>query len=78
MNRKELRELSKEMKRDLNAIVGYNIRLEREVRNLTREELAEITDLTTSHLGLIERGHRGATVVTLTKMSKVFQKPIDI
>ena len=61
----------------LDVMIGNNIRVEREARNLTRDELAEMMELTTSHMGLIERGERGATAVTMSKLSKVFDIPID-
>jgi len=61
----------------LDKIIGKNIRTERELRNITRDELAEVTDLTVSHLGLIERGERGATPVTLEKIVKAFGITID-
>lgn len=62
---------------NLDNTIGSNIRTERKARNLTRDELAEMLDLTTSHMGLIERGERGATAVTLSKLTKVLQMPID-
>ena len=61
----------------LDEIIGKNIRLERESRKLSRDELAEMMELTTSHMGLIERGERGATAVTLSKLSRAFDIPID-
>ena len=61
----------------LDEIIGKNIRLEREARKLSRDELAEMMELTSSHMGLIERGERGATAVTLSKLAKVFDIPID-
>ena len=61
----------------LDKTIGRNIRHERELRRITREELAEIIDLTTSHLGLIERGERGATPVTLEKLVRAFNISID-
>ncbi|MCL2188844.1 MAG: helix-turn-helix domain-containing protein [Defluviitaleaceae bacterium] len=68
---------SKQEKLNLDEIIGKNIRSERQSRNLSRDELAEMLDLTTSHMGLIERGERGATAVTLSKLTKVLQLPID-
>jgi len=44
---------------------------------MTRDELAAIIDLTVSHLGLIERGERGATPVTLEKIVRAFGITID-
>jgi len=61
----------------LDEVIGKNIRLEREARKLTRDELAEMMELTTSHMGLIERGERGATAVTLSKISRTFDIPVD-
>jgi len=61
----------------LDKIIGTNIRNERIVRNMTREELAEVVDLTVSHLGLIERGERGATPVTLEKVVRAFGITVD-
>ena len=61
----------------LDVIIGKNIRLERESRKLSRDELAEMMELTSSHMGLIERGERGATAVTLSRLSKSFDIPID-
>lgn len=68
---------SKQEKINLDEVIGKNIRTERQARNLSRDELAEMLDLTTSHMGLIERGERGATAVTLSKLTKVLQMPID-
>ncbi|MCL1884183.1 MAG: helix-turn-helix domain-containing protein [Defluviitaleaceae bacterium] len=61
----------------LDRIIGLNIRAERELRKMSREELAELLDLTVSHMGLIERGERGATAVTLEKLRRVFTISID-
>ena len=61
----------------LDEVIGKNIRIERESRKLTRDELAEMMELTTSHMGLIERGERGATAVTLSKISRTFDIPVD-
>ena len=68
---------SKQEKVNLDEVIGRNIRSERQARNLSRDELAEMLELTTSHMGLIERGERGATAVTLAKLTKVLQLPID-
>jgi len=47
------------------------------MRKMSRDELAETLDLTVSHMGLIERGERGATAVTLEKLAHVFSVQID-
>ncbi|MDR0273710.1 MAG: helix-turn-helix domain-containing protein [Clostridiales bacterium] len=71
------RALTKKIKGRLDKTIGQNIRKERELHKMTREELAEALDLTISHMGLIERGERGATAVTLEKLSRVFNLQID-
>jgi len=61
----------------LDKIVGMNIRKERELRKLTREELAEVLGRKATYIGLIERGVRGATPTTLRELAKFFDVPID-
>lgn len=70
-------DLTKQEKIQLDEVIGKNIRTERQARSLSRDELAEMLELTTSHMGLIERGERGATAVTLAKLSRVLQMPVD-
>ena len=43
--------------------IGRNIKMERNRRGISREEFAAMLDLSVAHLGLIERGERGATNV---------------
>jgi len=62
---------------ELDRLVGQNIRTERKSRNITQEELAETLGVATSHIGLIERGERGATGLMLLKLSRALDKPID-
>jgi len=69
--------MTRKRKDRLDRIIGKNIRTEREMRKMSREELAETLDLTVSHMGLIERGERGATAVTLEKLAHVFDVKID-
>jgi len=64
-------------KRNLDKVIGTNIKSERRLREVSREELAEILGLTISHIGLIERGERGATNVVLEKFAKSFNISID-
>jgi len=71
------RERTRESKLRVDSIIGQNVRAEREMRKMSRDELAEIMDLTVSHMGLIERGERGATAVTLEKLAKIFNVPVD-
>ena len=64
-------------KLQLDKRIGSSVRFEREQKGISREELAEMLDLTVSHLGLIERGERGVTALTLEKLSQVLKSPID-
>ncbi|MCL1864143.1 MAG: helix-turn-helix domain-containing protein [Defluviitaleaceae bacterium] len=71
------RALTRKNKDRLDRTIGQNIRAEREMRKMSREELAEALDLTVSHMGLMERGERGATALTLEKLAYVFDLKID-
>ena len=71
------RDFRRQNKVRIDSVIGQNIRSEREMRKMSREELSEIMDLTVSHMGLIERGERGATAVTLEKLGRTFDIPID-
>jgi transcriptional regulator with XRE-family HTH domain len=64
-------------KERLRVIMGENIRNERMARNMSIDELAELLELTSGFVGLIERGRRGATAHTLLKLSDIFGMPID-
>ena len=67
----------RQAKTQLDTIVGKNIRRERTLRNITRDDLAVLMNLTSSHMGLIERGERGATATTLVTLSKVLEVSTD-
>lgn len=64
-------------KNKLRVIIGENIRNERVSRNISTDELAEMLGLTPGFIGLIERGQRGATPITLFKLSNIFGMTID-
>lgn len=61
----------------LNKIIGQNIMRERLIRNMSREELAEIIGLSVAHLGLIEIGKRGLVAHTFYKLWCTFDIPIE-
>jgi len=67
----------REEKTYLDRIIGENIKSIRLIRSMSREELAGVIDLTVSHLGLIERGERGATPVVLDRLVKACGISID-
>lgn len=64
-------------KERLRIIIGENIRTERIARNISIDELAELLELTSGFVGLIERGQRGTTPNTLFKLADVFGSSID-
>ena len=64
-------------KENLKQIIGENIRKERISRNISVEELAEMLGLTAGFLGLIERGLRGTTQMTMFKLAGIFDVPMD-
>ena len=66
MNKKKLRE-----------IIGKNIRDQRIARSISIDELSEMLSLTSGFIGLIERGQRGATNLSLYKLSEIFDVTID-
>lgn len=51
-----------------NAIIGQKIRTVREKQKLSREKLAELSNISTQFLADIETGKKGMTVVTLKKI----------
>ena len=64
-------------KAGLRTKIGENIRNERQARNMSIDELAELLELTPGFVGLIERGQRGATAYTLFRLSAIFSVPVD-
>lgn len=58
-------------------IIGANIKRERTERNMSVEELARMLNLSPTFIGLIERGHRGAKLENLIKISDIFGITLD-
>ena len=77
MSNERKKKPSERDKRRMDAAIGKNIRKERTVRGFTRAELSAMLGVTQGHLGLIERGERGANSVNLWKMSRIFEIPVD-
>lgn len=57
--------------------LGKRIKEERLKLNLTQEQLAEYTDISTSYMGQIERGERKVTLETLVKITNKLNVSID-
>ena len=54
-------------------LLGQNIRLAREAKGWTQEELAEQGDLDRSYIGSIERGERNISFTTLLKLARALK-----
>lgn len=57
--------------------LGARIRKARKARNLTQEQLAEACDLSTAHIGHIERGTRALSIESLITISHVLGVSTD-
>lgn len=53
-------------------IIGENIRRKRKKRNLSIENLAEYTELSSSYIGLLERGQRCPSLKSFLKICDIF------
>ncbi|EES5384844.1 helix-turn-helix transcriptional regulator [Escherichia coli] len=58
--------------------IGSTIKLCREARKLTLQELSDRTDLTKSYLSRIENNQRDPTITALEKISLALHIPINI
>lgn len=64
------------MKENINIRIGKRIRLLRQHRGLSQEELAEISGLHRSHMGELERGELNITLVTLERVAASLRIPL--
>ncbi len=58
---------------NINQKIGLKIRLERAKRNWSQEKLAEISDMSKTFIGDIERGKSSPTIETLAKIANAFE-----
>lgn len=66
------------MKNEFNyAVLGERIRKARKEKHLTQEQLAEACDLSTAHIGHIERGTRALSIESLITISEVLNVSTD-
>jgi XRE family transcriptional regulator, regulator of sulfur utilization len=56
---------------------GAAVRRLRETRGWSQEQLAEYAELNRSYVGEIERGSAIASIVTVDKLARAFQVPIE-
>ena len=60
-----------------NSALGKAIKLARQKKDLSQEALAEILDITPTHLKHIESGHRNPSIDLLFRMARVLQMSLD-
>lgn len=56
-------------------ILGDNIRLERQEKGLSQEELAELAGLHRTYIGSVERGERNVSLENIVAISRALQLP---
>ena len=59
------------------SVLGIKIRQARKAKNMTQEQLAEACDLSTAHIGHIERGTRALSIESLILISRVLNISTD-
>lgn len=59
------------------ALLGKRIREERVRSGLTQEQLAELTDVSTTYIGFVERGERSITLEKLIDLATALHVSID-
>lgn len=59
------------------SVLGLRIREERISRKLTIEKLAEILNISTSFLGLVERGYRSLSIDKVCRIAEIFDVSLD-
>jgi transcriptional regulator with XRE-family HTH domain len=57
------------MKSELNISFGQRIKTLRLDKGISQEKLAELADLHRTYIGMIERGDKAVTILTLKKLS---------
>lgn len=55
---------------DLRAVVGQNVRRERERQGIPQDELAHRADIHVTYLSGVENGHRNITLNVLERLSR--------
>lgn len=64
-------------KREINLIVGKNVRYYRTLRGLTRAQLAQMANISVSFVGNIETGARPMSIMTLRKIANALEVPTN-
>ena len=59
---------------DLQEAFGLVVRRERKRLGLTQEQLAELADLHTNYIGLVERGRTSAALDTISSLAQALER----
>lgn len=65
------------MDKDFIKRFGFNIKIERQRRSLTQDDLAEMVGISTKHLTRIENGHVTTSISVAYKIAKAMNISID-
>lgn len=65
------------LRKSINLEIGERVRITRISRGFSREELAELLNISTLFLGYIECGQRGMSLTTLQNMCEVLNVSAD-
>ncbi len=52
--------------------LGQRIRELRRIREISQEELADIAGVHRTYIGMVERGEKNVTILTLARLAKAF------
>lgn len=66
------------MKKPILIKFGQRVRALRKERDLSQEQLAELTGLHRNYVGMIERGERNPSLSNIEKFSKAFDVELHI
>ena len=59
------------------SMIGKRIKAAREAAGMTQEELAEVLDMSTTHISVLERGVKPPKLETLIRIANVLQVSAD-
>lgn len=64
---------------DANALIriGSQIRSLRHKKGISQEELADIAGVHRTYIGMVERGEKNITILTIIKISKALNVPVS-
>lgn len=63
---------------DIVKIIGERIRMHRTRKNLSQDALGDIAGLHGKYIGQLERGEKNATIVSIEKVARALELPLEI